>query len=732
MMKNSKSRSSEKVSFSIPLIILVVLVLTVSFLIQGAFILTSMSGEVKSTQTDNFTIITQSITDFLELEIQTTEKFVKAFGDQIARNLAETGSDSLGSSLDYHDILMDLYDSSSYYESAFLLDTEGTVVDSTFSTGMLGLDLADREYYKAIAEDGKTTFTATKALQSVATGNLTVVHSAAVRVDGELKGIIAVSLNLTSFAKAFIHNKRVGSTGYPYILDREGLIIVHPSEDLIYTPSQDVDPFFQTVVDSRERVQNISYQLGGSDKQGVFIRMPSTQWIVCLAINDSEAFHTTTSLREMLLISSFLLILVISLILSVYIKKKLVIKLNGIEQILFKASEGDLTQKGRVKGRDEIAGMIGYINVFLDSLRHFFGTLKGSLGDLEQVGQELSANMEETAAAVYEIRTNVENSRTHIDQQESSVSETVTVVQDIIQNIRNLDENISQQDINIQQGSSAIEQMIAQIKNVSTSTEEAEKIMEILKNSADLGQENLNNVSLMIDAIAEKSRKLEDANTLIAGIAARTNLLAMNAAIEAAHAGDAGRGFAVVADEIRKLAEQSTTQSAEVKLTISDIAESFDSIVRESKSTSSSFEEIQGNMDSMGRITGEIKSSMEEQVAGSSQVLQSLEEMKSAGMDIMAGSREMTEGNNRILKTIQSLTQISSEVSMAMKEIGNGMDEISNSVQNVSEIALRNQESINNVKTEASFYSTEEISDTEMPGMADSGTSDRSNEEEVG
>ena len=709
-MKDKTRNTTGKISFSTPLILMVVLVLVISFIIQGTFILSNMSREVKSTQTENFTIITQAMADFLDLEIKTTERFVKAYGDQIARELTKTGLDELEFTLGIHDIIMDLYESSSYYESSLLVGLDGKVLDSTFSQDMIGVDLSGREYYKAIVEEGKTTFTASNAVLSAATNNLTVVHAAAVRVEGELKGIIAVSLNLTAFAKSFILNKKIGETGYPYVLDKEGMIIIHPSEALVYTPSQDVDPLFQTVLESDQKILNFSYTLSGSDKQGVFIKMSSTGWIVCLAINDKEAFHTIGSLRIILLISSILLILITSLILSVYIKKRLVVKLNGIEQILFKASEGDLTINGTVRGRDEIAGMTGYINVFLDSLKGFFISLKGSLQDLEEVGQELSANMEETAAAVYQIRTNVENSQSHIDQQESSVSETVTVVQDIIQNIRKLDENISLQDANIQQGSSAVEEMIAQIRNVSSSTEEAENIMGILKKSSALGRENLDNVSTMITSIAEKSQKLEEANTLIAGIAAQTNLLAMNAAIEAAHAGDAGRGFAVVADEIRKLAEQSTTQSAEVKQTISDISQSFDRIVKESRSTNSSFEEIEGNMNAMGRITGEIKSSMEEQVAGSTQVLQSLEEMKNAGMDVMSGSREMTEGNNRILKTIQSLTQISSEVSMAIKEIGNGMNEINTSVQNVSEIAARNKDSINEVKKGAASYRTEEDS----------------------
>ncbi len=705
-MADTKRDKTGKTSFSTPLIILVVLVLLISFFAQGMIISAQISKNVKFTQTENFTIITQSLTDFIERELISNERLLNAFADTISHEVAMNGGE-LEFTMNNHDIIMDLYNSSSYFESSFLIDLDGKVLDSSYSADLIGVDLSEREYYNAVVNLGKDTYTAKEAVISKATGNLTVVHAAAIELDGELIGLLAVSLDLTSFGNAFILTRTIGNTGYPYVLDKDGMVLVHPSESLLFTQSQDVDPFFQTVVDSRERVQNISYKLSGSPKQGVFVRMPKTDWIVCLAINDEEAFVAIFMLRIMLISTSLFLLILISLILFLYIRKKLVVNLGNIEQILFRASEGDLTQRGEVKGNDEIAGMTGYFNTFLDSLYNFFMNLKINLSDLDEVGQDLSANMEETAAALHEIRTNVDNSQIHIDQQEKSVAETVSVVQDIIKNIQDLDKNIGLQDSNIQQGSSAIEEMIAQIRNVSSSTEEAERIMDILSKSSQLGKENLNNVSEMITSIAEKSKKLEEANTLIAGIAARTNLLAMNAAIEAAHAGDAGRGFAVVADEIRKLAEQSTKQSGEVKQTISDISHSFDQIVVESKSTNSSFEEILSNMASMGRITGEIKSSMEEQVAGSTQVLQSLEEMKSAGMDVMRGSKEMNEGNNRILQTVQSLTQISSEVSMAMREIGNGMDEINKSVLNVSDIAQKNKTSINLVKTDASQYKTD-------------------------
>ncbi|MDC7219620.1 MAG: methyl-accepting chemotaxis protein [Spirochaetales bacterium] len=713
-------KKNRKNSFSTPLLILFAVILIISFVIQSFYISFRVRGELGKIQSRNFLSITQSIADLVDLELVSNEHTLGGFAQAAAAagmvdrlTQASSLTELIGSDGQIEEIKksQDLYDEiilqigvqNSFLDTIFMASPEG-IIYAANSENIIGANITDREYFQAVVHNNRTSYTTKNAIISKATGELTIVHAVPIMGGENVIGMLGASLNLTRFANDMILNKKIGETGYPYILDDGGILIVHPSNDIVGSQSQDVDPFFQTIVDSKETSQTMSYTFNGERKQGAFVKIPELGWSVCLAINDSEAFRLNKTLIRVLMASYTTLLFFVGFALVVYLRKNLIRKVNVMEKLMGLAAEGELRERSDVRGNDEIASMSHYFNSLLDSFVQFFQKLGQSMDELENVGTDLSSNMEETAAAVHEIRTNVENSLSQIDLQEQSVSSTVTAVEEMTQNIQSLDSNIAQQGERIHQGSTAVEQMIAQIKAVSASTDEAERIMEGLNSSSNRGRENLNSVSDMVKEIADKSHELEQANGLIAGIAAQTNLLAMNAAIEAAHAGDAGRGFAVVADEIRKLAEQSTLQSGQVKNTINDINGSIQDVVSGSETSNRSFEEILENMNRMSRITGEIKSSMEEQVAGSTQVLQALEELQLSGQEVTAGSNEMNEGNKVILESIQRLSQISSEVSQAIREIDNGMNEINQAVTAVTELALLNRNSIDSVRKEAERY----------------------------
>lgn len=213
---------------------------------------------------------------------------------------------------------------------------------------------------------------------------------------------------------------------------------------------------------------------------------------------------------------------------------------------------------------------------------------------------------------------------------------------------------IQVQSENVQQASSAIEQMIG-ISSVNASVGKMISSFDQFEEHSNTGIANQSNVNEMILDIEQQSKILQDANLAIAGIASQTNLLAMNAAIEAAHAGEAGRGFSVVADEIRKLSATSSERSHSIGARLAKIQETIKGVVSLSNETLSEFSLVSDNIAETGQIVAQIKNAMEEHQIGSKQIIDALQSMNDSTAEVKSSSAKMSEDNRHILAKVKKL-----------------------------------------------------------------------------
>jgi len=672
--------------------------LTLIFTLLGLFIRTEANTLIHDVQKDNLIRLSGSIRDTLSLQMQAACQLVYAY------SMNDVFVDGLnrGDFYGVDNTLRKLVSQNEYFETVFLTDREGLIFAATDFTSMRK-DVSDREYFDQSVRQNRNLFVTSGVIESRSTGNPVAVFSSPIRYNGKVIGMLAASMDLGAFGKDLIVGKRIGRSGYPYVVDSRGKVIIHPDPELILFDAGEWD-FMQAVHSMDGQDVYYPYTFQGTARQAAFSRLENPEWMVVTVIDNSEVFAISRRLTLILILSLIGTDLLLGIFLTIIVRRRITGRLLSLEQLMEQAAGGRLTERGRIAGSDELTSITVSYNALIDSLETFFGGLAGRLGNLDEGGSELSANMEETAAAVHQIKANIAGSAGQLRMQEESVSSTSAAVEEMTRNIESLDESIEKQNRSVLASSSSVEQMIARIKALGTSTEEAELCMNRLVGSSERGRENIGHVADLVETISDKSRDLEEANTLISGIAARTSLLAMNAAIEAAHAGDAGRGFAVVADEIRKLAEQSTAQSSHVKKSIADIHQHIHDVVDGSRVSGQSFEEIREGIDGMNRITGEIRSSMEEQVSGSTVVLSSLKEMRDITEGVKDGSREMTQGNRQILESVSRLDSLSRQVSLAMKEIEHGINEINQAVISVTDLTEKNRENIEGVREDASRY----------------------------
>jgi methyl-accepting chemotaxis protein len=367
--------------------------------------------------------------------------------------------------------------------------------------------------------------------------------------------------------------------------------------------------------------------------------------------------------------------------------------------------EGDLTKQLVVSSKDEIGDMSVYFNKTLGNIRNLVGIIKYKINALTNTGHELTVNMEKTTAAVDNITSNFEGIKTLDARQQAESAEVNKALDKIKTSIEQQDKLIDEQTERVNASSSAIEQMTANIHSVSQTLAENGKNVDTLTQASELGRTAVQAVVQEIQEIAKDSEGLLEINLVMNKIASQTNLLSMNAAIEAAHAGEAGRGFAVVADEIRKLAESSGEQSKTTSSMLKKIKASIDNITHSSDEVLSRFGAIDTSVKTVSEHEMNIRHAMEEQEAGGKQILDAIGRLKEITVSVQNGSEDMSKTSNDLFRQTGEFIKISNEAISGMTDIVNGaLSEIKTAVTHVTEMSTENNRNFDELRSETEKF----------------------------
>ena len=477
----------------------------------------------------------------------------------------------------------------------------------------------------------------------------------------KIMGMATADLDISQLQNVVAQTK-VGENGWAFLLDKNGT----------YMSTRDAEKNMKTKIteDANTSLAEVGREVlekkqgrtlfseGNNQYLLYYTQLPETGWILALAIPTAELYAPLNNLLVRQIIVALVAIFLVFIGIMLY-TRFITNNINEVKRISALMAEGNLRQEMIVNSRDEFGQMGQNFNSMITNLRKLLHKIISNSQQVASSSEQLTASAQQTAKATEHIAITIQGIANVMESQTAYAGQTTNSVNEISTKIFNVNNDMQ-----------VVTDMTQQ---TSQKAVEGYKVISRAINHMDMISEKVGTASGVVNVLEDKSREIDEISSLITNIAGQTNLLALNAAIEAARAGEQGRGFAVVADEVRKLAEQSEIAAKQISIIISEIQQETGKAVQiMSESTNS----LQNGIS----LFTQTKSTFEE-------IQKAIEMVSNRSHGVAQVIDGISLGTNQIVDSVSGIANSTTETSASIQNVAASTEEQTASMEEIQAAA---------------------------------------------
>ncbi len=507
---------------------------------------------------------------------------------------------------------------------------------------------------------------------------------------------------------------RIGKSGYPYVIDSFGKFLVHPFEEGRFTrglTDADGNHIFAQMIDNPAGEGYMTYRWQNPGEKAprlkfqMYRKNPSLGWIIAISGYDDE-FHGILKFTAFTFVAAGIVILGAITLIVFLVSLAIARSAEAIRAAMSELETGNLAVSLKVRGNDEFALIAKSCVAMADRLGGTVGQIKDATDRSRNVSTELVAHSTEISATVNEMAASMENMKAGIGKVSAELGESDRNIDGLRGNVSSVVSLIDRQGASVSDSSSAINELLANIASIERMTTSKKDVTDRLSARARAGEESMGQTVGAIEDIAKDTDTIHGLIKIINDVAAKTNLLAMNAAIEAAHAGDAGRGFSVVADEIRALAETAAANAKNISASLRNITGKIQGARSQTGETSAILAEVIGGIGDVSLGMGETLSGLQEMTAGSNQITEALVALNDLTSKVTESGGDMSARIEAVYAALRHVSEMMDAYLQNVGEVSAGATEISSSMVSLASLSGQNQDGIRILEDAVSYFRT--------------------------